>query len=128
MDLAATPHAAAVDALGRNCHMPNAACTPLHAVLHREHLVTTGSGDDVVSNGSAAGSVEAKQAFYTAAIRDALAAGGCCASRAGFAGACLGALLGPDCVPPAWAARADAAGEAASCFEAISAARGGGGS
>jgi hypothetical protein len=106
------PHAAVVSDLGRNCHMPNAALTPLHAALHQEWLAQR--------RGGAAGG----EAAFVDGIRGALAAGGCCASRAGFAGACLGAMLGPGAVPAGWRARCGTAAEVKELFGAISAARG----
>jgi hypothetical protein len=53
------------------------------------------------------------------------AGGGCCASRAGFVGACLGARLGPGAVPAAWRAKALCAGEVGELFALLRAARGG---
>lgn len=96
------PHLDAVQQLGRNCHMPNALQTPLHTVLHQEWLLQQqGLGYSVLST-------QQKQHVYVAAIRGALAAGGCCASRAGYAGACLGMMLGVDAVPEAWLERSSA--------------------
>lgn len=148
-------HAGVVEQLGRNCHMPNAALTPLHAALHHEwrleerqrqrqrqeggggsglQLDGGGSGSGAVSGEGGAGSSAAaagdqggpteEEAAYTAAIRDALAAGGCCASRAGFAGALLGARLGPGAVPAGWLARMEAGQEVARLFDQLHAARG----
>lgn len=98
LQLAATPHADAVEALGRNCHLPNSCQTPLHAVLHYEQqwqqLKQQQEGREEQQG--------LKQQLLVAAVRDALRAGGCCASRAGFVGSCLGALLGVDAVPAAW--------------------------
>ncbi len=42
---------------------------------------------------------------YRDAVRGALRGGGCCASRALFVGACLGARGGADAVPPRWRKR-----------------------
>ena len=42
---------------------------------------------------------------YVGAVRAALREGGCCASRAAFVGACLGALGGEGVVPRAWRRR-----------------------
>lgn len=116
------PHADVVTELGRNCHMPNAALTPIHAALHQEWRLERldGPGPGALEHAS----VEVRRAAYVAGIRGALAAGGCCASRAGFAGALLGALLGADAVPPEWRGKCATAGDAAAAFEHISAARG----
>ncbi|KAI8470947.1 MAG: ADP-ribosylation/Crystallin J1 [Monoraphidium minutum] len=121
LELRASPHAAAVDALGRNCHMPNAGLTPLHAALHQEWLAAEGRHASLDAAAAA-------EAAFVDGIEGALAAGGCCASRAGFAGACLGAALGGAAVPAAWRGKAGAAGEVAELFAALNAARGGGGS
>lgn len=95
--------------LGRNCHMPNALQTPVQAVLHHEWLTQQRLGQDDLG-GLLLSSLpeEAKQEVFVAAVRDVLASGGCCASRASFAGACLGALLGPEGVPDDWVSRSDA--------------------
>lgn len=103
--LQATSHQDAVASLGRNCHLPNSCQTPLHAVLHYEQRwqqqlqqqgAVAGDGD----NGQR--TRQLKQQLVTDAVRDALAAGGCCASRASFVGACMGALLGVEAVPAGW--------------------------
>lgn len=112
LELRTTAHPEVVEKLGRNCHMPNAAATPLHAALHHEWLMRNGGGGG-------------GDAVFAAAIRDAMAAGGCCASRAAFAGACLGALLGPGAVPASWAAKYDLDGEVRELCEAINRVRGG---
>jgi hypothetical protein len=96
--------------------MPNAAVTPLHAVLHHEWLRAQSGVSGPVAP-------EAAEAMYQAAIRDALASGGCCASRAGVAGACLGALLGPGAVPAAWRDQAATAQEVANMCTLIRCAR-----
>lgn len=98
LQLAATPHADAVEALGRNCHLPNSCQTPLHAVLHYEQQWQQLKQQQEEQEERQ----DVKQRVLVAAVRDALRAGGCCASRAGFVGACLGALLGVDAVPAAW--------------------------
>ncbi len=123
--LAALPVPEATAKLGRNCHMPAALCTPLHVVLHMEHLAREerrarrgggvgGSGD---SRGQAEGEEEAEEewddglaaavgARFAQGIRAAIREGGCCASRASYAGALLGALGGEEGgVPAAWRAR-----------------------
>lgn len=54
---------------------------------------------------TAAAAISARRSpeeVYTATIRAALREGGCCASRAAFVGACLGALGGEAAVPRAW--------------------------
>lgn len=81
--------AMAVAGFGRNCHLPNSMQTPVHAALH--HSPTDGSDD-----GPPASSV------FLAAVRAAVREGGCCASRAGFVGALLGAAMGPEAVPEEW--------------------------
>lgn len=79
--LAGAPHADAVAQLGRNCHLPGSAQSPLHAVL--------------VARPDSAGA-------YREAVMDTILQGGCNASRAGFVGACFGAARGVDAVPPDW--------------------------
>jgi hypothetical protein len=68
---------------------------------------------------------EQKQSVFVAGIRDALAGGGCCASRAGFAGALLGALLGPGCIPDTWSSRCSSWQEVQAAAEKVCAARSG---
>jgi len=119
--LAGTPHLAATEALGRNCHMPNALTTPLHAVLHQEALAAAGRS----AEGGAAG---LPAAAYAAGVRDAIRAGGCCASRSGYAGACLAALTahsGGAALPADWAARCAGFGATAAAADALCGARGG---
>jgi hypothetical protein len=99
LQLAATPHADAVETLGRNCHLPNSCQTPLHAVLFYEQQWQQQLRQQQQEQD---GQQDLKQQVLVAAVRDALRAGGCCASRAGFVGACLGALLGAEAVPAAW--------------------------
>ena len=43
-----------------------------------------------------------RQRWFTLGVRLALREGGCCASRAAYVGACLGAWLGPEAVPEHW--------------------------
>jgi hypothetical protein len=38
------PHADAAKSLGRNCHMPSSLQTPLHVVVHMEHLAAQAAG------------------------------------------------------------------------------------
>jgi ADP-ribosylglycohydrolase len=111
LQLRDVPHAEAVEQLGRNCHLPNSCQTPLHAVLHHEWRVSAQAG--------------IQQQLLVAAVRDALAAGGCCASRAGFVGACIGAMQGVECVPPDWRRRYEAAAEVQRHADALCTARGG---
>lgn len=107
---------AAFAQLGRNCHMPNALTSPLHIVLHLEHLAraTLGEMGNKDRNGTAAqpagadgsgadgqvaggwdGEVAAVMgACYAQGVRAAIVEGGCCASRAAYVGGCLGALAG----------------------------------
>jgi hypothetical protein len=125
VSLAAVHPTEATAQLGRNCHMPNALTTPLQAVMHVEHLArqhmaaagsTSGAGS---STGWDAGVASAMGACYEAGVRAAIAEGGCCASRAAYVGACLGALagsgpgahlVGPG-LPAAWCARYTAHGD-----------------
>jgi ADP-ribosylglycohydrolase len=97
---------ATVQALGRNCHLPNSFQTPTHAAL----LYSLQAGSKRPSAMSAA----ERQALFKAAIRAALREGGCCASRATLLGACLGAWLGGGgqeeeggvaFLPPEWTVR-----------------------
>lgn len=92
---------ATVAALGRNCHLPISFQTPLHAALLYS----------LRAKGGAAGAVGAmtaaeRQRVYRSAVRAALREGGCCASRATYVGACLGAWLAGsgklDFLPPEW--------------------------
>eukprot|EP00775_Hariotina_reticulata_P011315 gene11315-11465_t len=105
LDLQQQPHAVAVDVLGRNCHMPNALQTPLHTVMHQEWLLQQRPQQQMdIGDVQAMGDLS-KQQVFVAAIRDALAAGGCSASRCSYAGALLGAWLGPHAVPDCWLAK-----------------------
>jgi ADP-ribosylglycohydrolase len=113
LQLQQTPHADAVHELGRNCHMPNALQTPIHAVIHHEWLAKQQQQQGEASSSASASalhssSVAQKQDVFVAALREVMLAGGCCASRASYAGACLGALLGPEAVPASWLQRCDA--------------------
>ncbi|KAF6260730.1 ADP-ribosylation/Crystallin J1 [Scenedesmus sp. NREL 46B-D3] len=123
LQLQQTPHADAVQELGRNCHMPNALQTPIHAVLHHEWLAARQQdGAGTAAHGL---TVEARQGMFVAALRDVMLAGGCCASRASYAGACLGALLGPEAVPASWVQRCDAGAKVQQWAAAVCAARSG---
>lgn len=82
--------AVAVAGFGRNCHLPNSMQTPVHAALH--HSPTGGSDDGPPASSS----------VFLAAVRAAVREGGCCASRAGFVGALLGAAMGHEAVPEEW--------------------------
>lgn len=109
----------AIAQLGKNCHMPNACQTPLHIVLHAEwQLRQRGCSDE------RALPPLGRQQVYMAGIKGALAGGGCCASRAAFAGACLGAWLGPEAVPEAWALRCSSIQAVRAHADAICSARG----
>lgn len=127
LELRDTPHAAAVEELGRNCHLPNSCQTPLHAVLHHMHKwqqqqqQQSGEGGDGGCGGSASQEKkEAKQQVLVAAVRDALAAGGCCASRASYVGACMGAVLGLDALPEEWLhTKYEASGRVCSWADAV---------
>ena len=115
LSLALKPPREAVPELGgRNCHMPNALTTPLHIVLHVEYLRTASSQDTArestetccVHDGGQDDAVDGSldhQMWFKQGVRLALSEGGCCASRAAYVGACLGAMMGPGAVPDAWA-------------------------
>jgi hypothetical protein len=109
LQLQQTPHADAVQELGRNCHMPNALQTPIHAVLHHEWLAAQQQHQQGEASASASAlhslSLAQKQGVFVTALGEVMLAGGCCASRASYAGACLGALLGPEAVPVSWLQR-----------------------
>lgn len=118
LQLQATPHEDAVEALGRNCHLPNSCQTPLHAVLHYEQIwLQQHQQEGAGAAGRVDGQVvqqqslqqEQKQQILVGAVRDALAAGGCCASRASYVGACMGGLLGAEAVPAEWLQKYEAA-------------------
>lgn len=102
--------------LGCNCHLPNALQTPLHVVLYVERLIArdwsnstdrTNKGDDGqdTSSNSAGGDAPGNDCSagsrmvclppvaYVWGVRLAVREGGCCASRAAYVGACLGALV-----------------------------------
>ena len=97
LQLRGQPQAAVIQQLGRNCHMPNACQTPIHGLLHAEWRLAQQQQQPRQELPASE-----KQQLFASAVCDALAGGGCCASRACFLGACLGAWLGPDAVPPAW--------------------------
>lgn len=81
-----------VSDLGMNCHIPNSFQTAVHAALHYAGLWDEGR-------------TWAHPAQCLAAcVRDTLKQGGCCASRATFAGALLAAYLAP------WALREGGSG------------------
>jgi ADP-ribosylglycohydrolase len=91
--------------------MPNALQTPIHAVIHHEWLTAQQQQQGEASSSTSALhslTLQKKQDVFVTAIRDVMLAGGCCASRASYAGACLGALLGPEAVPASWLQRCDA--------------------
>ncbi|GLC50861.1 hypothetical protein PLESTB_000440000 [Pleodorina starrii] len=116
LELRTTAVPAAVTALGRNCHMPNALQTPLHVVMHVEYLAAQmqtevearqereketgaeggGGGGAAGANGGdpwVGGSPQLPAEAYTWGVRLAVREGGCCASRAAYVGACLGAMV-----------------------------------
>lgn len=106
LDLAHLPPSEAAAALGRNCHMPAALQTPLQVVLHVEHLAATGALPPVAADhGSSASGDTGNLGLYVLGVRLAIREGGCCASRAAYVGACLGALEGLDAVPTSWRSR-----------------------
>mmetsp|Transcript_31082 Transcript_31082/g.80970 ORF Transcript_31082/g.80970 Transcript_31082/m.80970 type:complete len:576 (+) Transcript_31082:133-1860(+) len=90
--LAPLPLSCAVARLGRNCHMPNALQTPLLIALHLEHRLRDHLGLSLAAwDTSAATSIGY---LYAEGVRLAISEGGCCASRAAFVGALLGASSG----------------------------------
>ncbi|PNH12277.1 Crystallin J1A [Tetrabaena socialis] len=135
LQLRTTPVPEAVAELGRNCHMPNALQTPLLVVLYVEHLAAGqsgggsggdagGRGEGVVLRGGGSGGGDVVQAAVLPAeafvwgVRLAVREGGCCASRAAYVGACLGALTagggvggagGGEDLPARWVAKYTAA-------------------
>ncbi|GLI69252.1 hypothetical protein VaNZ11_013830 [Volvox africanus] len=125
LELRTTAVPVAVAALGRNCHMPNALQTPLHVVLHVEHMIrqrdaftsvldstnyASHQGATAVTTGAMVNTEQETRyggpgvaglpyKTYVWAVRLAVREGGCCASRAAFVGACVGAMvagLNPD--------------------------------
>lgn len=71
-------------------------------------VAATGGTSTSLAAGDEAAALSARRSpeeVYTAAVRAALREGGCCASRAAFVGACLGALGGEAAVPRAWRER-----------------------
>lgn len=127
LQLQATPHAEAVEAMGRNCHLPNSCQTPLHAVLYFEQQWHSQvQQQQQQQRGAGAGHEDeaaVKQQVLMDVVRAALAAGGCCASRASFVGACMGALLGPEAVPAAWLSNYEAAGSVQGWADAVCSSR-----
>lgn len=75
--LAGTTHADAVAQLGRNCHLPGALASPVHACL-------------------------CGLPSFEAAVAATILQGGCNASRASFVGAVFGAAGGLESVPCEW--------------------------
>jgi len=103
--------------LGKNCHLPNSLQTALHAALFYTHGVSfstkSSSLPPSLPSSLAPAAVtaqqqqqqqqrEEKQQLFKRAIRAAIREGGCCASRAGWVGACLGGWMGIECVPEEW--------------------------
>ena len=122
----------ATASLGRNCHMPNALQTPLQVCLYVEHLMAEGGGEGAAAAAASAASCrvgaggatpaaaaasaggpaaavrqDAGVAWYKLGVRLAIREGGCCASRAAYVGAALGARLhlGLHALPADWVAR-----------------------
>lgn len=150
LELAATPVPVAVAALGRNCHMPNALQTPLHVILHVEHMVrtlTVAAADVTLSSvadgvskpplkghplsgqGADPWVAVLPQQAYAWGVRLAIREGGCCASRAAYVGACLGAMTASASVrveshlPEDWLERYPAVGNVRMWAEAVIVAR-----
>lgn len=108
-----------VKLLGKNCHLPNSLQTALHAALFYAHGRSWPSPSSLVPLSWTTAAVceqqqqqeqeqeqerdrREKQALFKRTIRAAIREGGCCASRAGWVGACLGGWLGLECVPVEW--------------------------
>ncbi|GLC39730.1 hypothetical protein PLESTM_000933600 [Pleodorina starrii] len=154
LELRTTPVPAAVTALGRNCHMPNALQTPLHVVMHVEYLAAQmqaeaevrqerekdkgaeggGGGGAAGANGGdpwVGGWPQLPAEAYTWGVRLAVREGGCCASRAAYVGACLGAMVAAapgggqlvGLLPAEWLARYSAAAQVRAWAETVLAAR-----
>jgi hypothetical protein len=70
---------------------------------------------------------EAGEGCFEAAVRACILAGGCCASRASFVGACVGARLGVAAVPQEWIAQTLRGEEVTRLAAELAAMRGGGG-
>ena len=114
--MAGAPHADAVTQLGRNCHLPGALQSPVHALVA---VRSPAAGmneyqaavmDTILQARRRAGVLlrtRVADACCTLARIPLPAAlqGGCNASRAGFVGACFGAHVGAGAVPPAWRAK-----------------------
>ncbi|KAG2433550.1 hypothetical protein HYH02_012667 [Chlamydomonas schloesseri] len=135
------PEATAV--LGRNCHMPNALQTPLQVVMHVEHLVEqqrqsqgqeAPAADGGVGAGTATPGAQLPAEAYVWGVRLAVREGGCCASRAAYVGACLGAMVagagtqdaagaGAGALPADWLAKYTSGSQVKVWAEAIMAAR-----
>jgi hypothetical protein len=83
----------AVAKLGRNCHFPNALTTPLHVVLHMEHLAAAAAAAAAAPSlgGDRQALMAAVGGMYAQGVQAAIREGGCCASRASYVGAVLGA-------------------------------------
>eukprot|EP00198_Chlamydomonas_reinhardtii_P003957 XP_001693293.1 predicted protein [Chlamydomonas reinhardtii] len=141
-ELRGVPVPEATAALGRNCHMPNALQTPLQVVMHVEHLVEQQRQQEagVAGNaGEAKGGASAARAgaqlpaeAYVWGVRLAVREGGCCASRAAYVGACLGAMVagaeegvGAGALPADWLAKYTSAAQAQAWAELVVAARSG---
>ena len=95
--------------LGKNCHLPNSLQTALHAALFhassllpsRPSSLTTAAVTEQQEEEQRQ-QREEKQQLFKRAIRAAIREGGCCASRAGWVGACLGGWMGVECLPDEW--------------------------
>ena len=80
-------HIVTVESLGKNCHLPGSFQGALHAFL------TSRASDN----------------RFPESVRLCIKAGGCNCSRANYAGALVGAELGPDCLPVTWLGRLNGA-------------------
>ena len=80
-------HIVTVESLGKNCHLPGSFQGALHAFL------TSRASDN----------------RFPETVRLCIKAGGCNCSRANYAGALVGAELGPDCLPVTWLGRLNGA-------------------
>ena len=110
---------ATVALLGKNCHLPNSLQTAFHAALFYSEGISFPRALSSLPPSPPSSSLptdaviqqkqqqqqqqrEEKQQLFKRAIRAAIREGGCCGSRAGWAGACLGGWMGIESVPEEW--------------------------
>jgi hypothetical protein len=95
-------HADAVTLLGRNCHLPGALQSPMHALVCARPTQAGVSAYQAAVMDTIL-QVRPPALLYAFAARlTAAPQGGCNASRASFVGACFGAAHGVEGVPQAW--------------------------